>query len=492
MITKTTKLNESFYLLDVADDETKIKLCNRLSAPIKNAKYNTRVQAGIISPNEYFFKINPNNCNQVAVYSGLLNFLTDLGSLPYTPTNTFTDLEIQQHIDNCSQNLKFTPYDYQCEAVIGAIKNEKHFIRSATGSGKSVIIGLISDFLCSRGLKGLILVPNISLVNQFASDLKDYNLDVAKNLHLIGGVYNDKNFDLNLTISTYQSVMRFKEKLKELDFIIVDEGHGTKGNEIFDIVNKCINAKFKIGLSGTLPEEPVDRFRVIACFGKPKTYITTQGLIDRGLATPVKINILRLSYKNLDIKIPNNYSQQLKLIKEYEPRNQLIVNLATALKGNTLVLFQHTEHGIKLITDIYAKKGIKVYRNNIIGKSALVLQDQYKIYFINGNVDGDDRELIRKLIQNETNAIIVGNMACVSTGINIPNLHNLILASPLKSYVTITQSIGRGVRKHDSKSVFNLYDLADNLGLFRKQLNHRIETSYNPEGFKLNLRDLDL
>ena len=83
-------------------------------------------------------------------------------------------------------------------------------------------------------------------------------------------------------------------------------------------------------------------------------------------------------------------------------------------------------------------------------------------------------------------------MACVSTGINIPNLHNLILASPLKSYVTITQSIGRGVRKHDSKSVFNLYDLADNLGLFRKQLNHRIETSYNPEGFKLNLRDLEI
>lgn len=87
------------------------------------------------------------------------------------------------------------------------------------------------------------------------------------------------------------------------------------------------------------------------------------------------------------------------------------------------------------------------------------------------------------------NQSIIANFALLSTGVNIKKLHNLVLASPMKSYNTITQSIGRGMRLHPSKSEFNVYDIVDSFGIrkpggiFYKQYQHRLATSYNPEQF---------
>jgi superfamily II DNA or RNA helicase len=96
------------------------------------------------------------------------------------------------------------------------------------------------------------------------------------------------------------------------------------------------------------------------------------------------------------------------------------------------------------------------------------------------------------------NQIIIANYAIFSTGVNIKKLHSLIMASPLKSYTTITQSIGRGMRLHESKKVFSVYDLVDDFsirkpsGMFWKQYQHRISTSYNPEGFPIREVDFNL
>ena len=74
----------------------------------------------------------------------------------------------------------------------------------------------------------------------------------------------------------------------------------------------------------------------------------------------------------------------------------------------------------------------------------------------------------------------------------LKQLNNLIFASPLKAYTTITQSIGRGIRKCDGKTVFTVYDLVDNTGIrrdcgiFMKQYLHRVRTSYEPEGYPIS------
>lgn len=91
--------------------------------------------------------------------------------------------------------------------------------------------------------------------------------------------------------------------------------------------------------------------------------------------------------------------------------------------------------------------------------------------------------------------ILVSSYSLFSTGINIKKLSNIILASPLKSYTTITQSIGRAIRLHVSKDTANIYDFVDmfsDRGVFAKQYQKRKTLSYEPEGFPLVEREINI
>ncbi len=75
-----------------------------------------------------------------------------------------------------------------------------------------------------------------------------------------------------------------------------------------------------------------------------------------------------------------------------------------------------------------------------------------------------------------------------STGINIRNLHNVVFASPSKSRIRNLQSIGRGLRKSDTKDSATLFDIADDMTWKSKKnytLLHFIERIkvYNEEQF---------
>jgi superfamily II DNA or RNA helicase len=163
-----------------------------------------------------------------------------------------------------------------------------------------------------------------------------------------------------------------------------------------------------------------------------------------------------------------------------EARNKFIRNLALSLEGNTLLLFQFVEkHG----KDLYAKLKEEV-------------KDR-KVFYVSGSVDGEEREEIRKIVENETNAIIVASFGTFSTGVNIKNLHNVIFASPSKSRIRNLQSIGRGLRKSESKSSSTLYDIADNMS-WKNRKNYtllhfmeRIKT-YNEEKFRYKLYKVSL
>jgi superfamily II DNA or RNA helicase len=120
-----------------------------------------------------------------------------------------------------------------------------------------------------------------------------------------------------------------------------------------------------------------------------------------------------------------------------------------------------------------------------------------KIFFIHGGVDGEDREEVRGIVENESNAIVVASYGTFSTGVNIRNLHNIVLASPSKSRIRVLQSIGRGLRKSDSKEKMVLYDIADDLRHGSKTnftLNHLNEglNIYNDQSFNYKIFNTDL
>ena len=75
-----------------------------------------------------------------------------------------------------------------------------------------------------------------------------------------------------------------------------------------------------------------------------------------------------------------------------------------------------------------------------------------KVSIIDGSVKAKERESIRTGIENEDGTILLATFGTMSTGVNIPKLHAVILYSNSKSKIKVLQSIGRGLRKHNTKS----------------------------------------
>lgn len=88
-------------------------------------------------------------------------------------------------------------------------------------------------------------------------------------------------------------------------------------------------------------------------------------------------------------------------------------------------------------------------------------------------------------------------MVPFSTGVNIRNLHNIIFASPSKSRIRNLQSIGRGLRKSDTKSNAVLFDIADDLR-YKKHDNYTLKhfalrlKIYSEEQFKFKIYKIEL
>jgi superfamily II DNA or RNA helicase len=494
-MTDIIKLNESYSLIK-SNKETLRDIFNFLKVERSGAYFDPLVKRGFKSPYDYFATVENNN---LKVLNGHLQLLSNFGISNETLKTEFDESDIDEFLENIKKILPFPPYDYQEKAFKESVLNVKQINKMCTSAGKSMTISLLIEFLRTKGMKGLLLVPNINLLTQFKSDIKDYNLnELYENTHIIGGGSSERHFDKPLTISTWQSLQDTSlVNLDELDYVICDELHRFASEVTSAIVSKTINCRYKWGFTGTLPEDPVMKMQLLGLFGLPKTYITSSELIERGLGTPIKINAVIFEYNKDDKKIfreAKAYAQQLSFIKEHEKRNQFIVNLSAKLKGNSLILFQHTQHGKQLFSDIMKKlhPDVEVTNKDITGKKSFEFQEQYGVFFINGEDDAKTREKTRKILEECDNAILISNFAVLSTGVNIKRLHNMVISSPMKSYTTITQSIGRGMRLHESKKEFTVFDLVDNMGIrkpsgiFYKQYEHRKNTSYNPENFPVN------
>jgi superfamily II DNA or RNA helicase len=98
------------------------------------------------------------------------------------------------------------------------------------------------------------------------------------------------------------------------------------------------------------------------------------------------------------------------------------------------------------------------------------------------------------MVNDEDNAILVATYGTASTGIDIPNLKNLILGFPFKAKIRLLQSIGRVLRVHDNKDVAKVFDIADNFNgknYTLKQVKERA-VIYAKEGFDFKMRNIKM
>lgn len=260
------------------------------------------------------------------------------------------------------------------------------------------------------------------ILNANIKSLKQNNKNFTKIKSISKIIHNDNTYNLHIEDNHNYFA----------DGYNVSNCHGLKfENKSTDIVYNAINAKYRIGLTGTLPEDPIAKMSILACVGAPKRYIKTQGLIERGLATPVHINVLKLRYTNEDkslFKYVGNYAKQLKFVKEHNARNTFISKLSLIIAniGNTVIMCSHTEHMKDIFKELMKQNhpNVKVENKDIVGVKAVEFQNKYGIYYIAGATKVKDRDKIIEILKGDFSTILTFNNIKIRV-----NQHSLVLLS---------------------------------------------------------------
>ena len=381
--------------------------------------------------------------------------------------------------------MPFEPRDYQYKAISHGIENKRCLLLSPTGSGKSFIIYNLMRFVKENKDVDttLIIVPTTSLVEQMYKDFADYGYDVENQCHMIYSG-KDKVTDKPIIISTWQSIYKFgPEWFEQFDAVFGDEVHLFKAKSLSTMMDKCSNARYRFGTTGTLDGTETNKLVLEGLFGPVFKVTTTSKLQEDKTLADLDISILLLRYHN-DIchrMKDKTYQEEIDYIVTNKRRNNFITKLAVDQKGNTLVMFQFVEKHGKILYDLIRD----------------AVEDDRKVFYVSGEVDASDREKIRGIVEKEDGAIIVASLGTFSTGINIRNLHNIVFGTPSKSQVKVLQSIGRGLRQSDNGQVTKLYDIADDFHVDSHKnftLKHSAERIkiYTKEGFKYKIYPIDL
>lgn len=355
-------------------------------------------------------------------------------------------------------NTKFEYRDYQLEAITTALSVGRGVIQLPTSAGKSLVIyGIIQSIIDANAIEGsvLLLTPNIQLVSQLTADLIEYGFD--KDSICMFSSFN--KYDLNnkkVIVSNRQWIEKHNSELCDIDIdaVIVDECHSLRaGNGVSKFVN-ALKTNIRIGLTGTLPDNIEDVWSIFGVLGDVIISREIKKLQEDGWIANIDIVSVQIKHedrpRSVFNEIPKEELSKEDIMKDYKYENDFIETsekslnvlsgMASKLPGNTLLLFDHTEHGKKLFEMIDGKEK----------------------HFINGEIDLNVREEARARMEGFTGIVIVANTACFGTGINIKNINNIILAVNGAASTKILQSIGRGLRLCDNKVKLTLIDTHHN------------------------------
>jgi superfamily II DNA or RNA helicase len=387
------------------------------------------------------------------------------------------DDDILKNYNNGFENPEITNFkleyrEHQKTSILKALKKGKGVVIIPTAGGKTLIMaGLIESI--RQNLKDpsalvLVMVPTIQLVEQTCSDFISYGME---NVTKWSG---DNIPDPNATTIIAGTQILLSDKtdisiLNDVKILMIDECHGFKKNNEINKILKFIKTPFKFGFTGTMPSTIIDEWNIIGKIGPIVYQEKTLDLKNKNYISNFKIIILDVIHKNLP-KISLNFSKpaeayqlEMDFLLQNDRRNEIICNLANKLSNNTIIMVDRIDHGL-----------------NIVSKLEKITTKPF--YFIRGSTEIEERENIRSLMNDKNDVIVVAISKIFSTGINIPNLHNIIFASAGKAKIKIMQSIGRALRLHPTKTMANIFDISDNTKYGKIHLKER-KKLYDSEKF---------
>lgn len=370
--------------------------------------------------------------------------------------------------------------DYQEEVIQKAINMGWGTCVLGTGAGKTLTTAaLIENYFRNATnkdtFKCIVIVPDLGLVHQTHEEF----ISSGATFKLTKWTGSD-NPDLtsNVIICNIQiliSQITNNEWVKFVDLLIVDECHKVKSsNEISKIIS-TIKTNNRYGFTGTLPERNEDKWFIIGKLGPVLYEKNSHDLRRESYLTNVEVKILNLNYGTPFIPrvTDSNYRNELNFIYTHNKRNNLIAHLSNKLNNNTLILVNHILHGenlLEVVTNLCKDK---------------------EVFFIRGDVEVEERENIKKIMESKNNVVCIAISAIFSTGVNIKNLHNIVFVSGGKSFIRTVQSIGRGLRLHKNKNKLLIIDLCDNLH-YGNQHSEKRKEIYAAEKIIYTEKDIDI
>jgi superfamily II DNA or RNA helicase len=489
----TIQYHDSSHIKIIGDPETKEILNDYFTMPAKNFWFNPKFKSGWWDGQIRFY--NPTTgLLPFGFYYRLFTFLkkhdikfkidSDLKSLLSLEDISDFEQEVEKAMESIEER------DYQIRAVKKILKLKRGILEHCTGAGKTIVLYLLSTYFYNKkNIKKIIfVVPTLTLISQTRTSLLKFGIKEKD----IGLYYKDeKDTSKYITIGTWQSLTKNKKLLEQADVVIADECHGAKAVEISALLNSCINAIYRIGLTGTMPEHKTEYMTIVGSIGQVIDTVDTHTLIHKEkVLSKAKIIILELNYPkeahkaikaeadaeekkqrdNNQAVVKKHYRIEQKFIEEHEGRKKVFKKLLENEKfhnKNTLILFD---------TVAFGKSYMEYVEKNHTDKH---------IYWVEGKVKVDAREKIRQDSNIQDGVLLFATLGTFSTGIDIPKIHNIIFLRIGKSNTRVKQSIGRGLRKHATKKELTIYDFSDILKYSEDHLLKRI-TIYTKEQYPVD------
>lgn len=372
---------------------------------------------------------------------------------------------------------------YQIEAIKRVSerfsgKHRKALVVQATGTGKTRVAIALTDLLIRAGWvkRVLFLCDRKELRRQAKNAFNDFVNEPIK-------VVNSRvsgNAPERIFLATYPGMKKIYRSFDVgfFDLIIADESHRSIYNVYGDLFSYF--DALQVGLTAT-PVDFVARntFDLFNCDNQlPTSNYSLEDAIEEKWLTPFEVFEHTTTFLREGIKLNGLTKEQIKQLEDqgedpsdYDFSSDQIDKIIYNKDTNRIILRNLMENGIKDAAGQLPGKTIVFARNHqhaVLMKQVFdEMYPQYggKLCQVIDNYDPRAEQLIDDFKDPKNDLTIAVSVDMLDTGIDVPEVLNLVFAKPIKSPVKFMQMIGRGTRlcedlfgRDQHKSVFRIFD----------------------------------
>lgn len=414
----------------------------------------------------------------------------------------FNLLSMRTSLKNINVNPNIAGRYYQ-KSAISAVCNafdkqnrRKALLVMATGSGKTRTVIALVDVLLQHGwIKNILFLADR---NSLVTQAKRSFVNLLPDLSVTNLCEEKDNYTAHCVFSTYQTMMNCIDNVRDdegklytsghFDIIICDEAHRSIYNKYKDIFNYFDS--FLVGLTAT-PKDEIEKntYNIFELGNGEPTYgyELAQAVKDGYLVDFMSVETTLKFIENGIVY--DELSDEDK--KEYEDTfTDENGELPEAIQSSALNEWLFNEDTIKKVLNILMTNGLKIDYGSKLGKTIIFAKNHKhaeKIFEI-FNKEYPEYNGYAKVIDNYTNyaqsAIdefsdpkklpqIAISVDMLDTGIDVPEVLNLVFFKKVMSKAKFWQMIGRGTRlcsgllDGDDKDKFYIFDFCGNFEFFR-------------------------